>query len=160
MLISVVTPCLNRAAFVIQAIDSVQRQGYPHVEHIIVDGGSTDGTLELLVHYPHLVVSSQPDAGVYDALNRGIRLSHGQIIGFLNTDDMYEPDIFGSVAQRFLESPQIDAVVGGASIFVGPSIREAEARASFPAVGQGELLVRATHGAPVFNAWFFRRRLF
>ena len=125
-----------------------------------MDGGSTDGTLEVLHRYPHLQIYSQPDEGIYDALNKGAGLAHGNIIGFLNTDDRYEPDIFGIVVQQFSAHPEIVAVVGGASIYSENSQGERATVASFPCVPPNELLVRATQGAPIFNAWFFRKRLF
>lgn len=160
MIVSIITPCLNRAGFVAEAVESVQQQDYPSVEHIIMDGGSTDGTLALLEGYSHLRVYSQPDNGIYDAINKGVRQSQGEVIGFLNTDDLYEPDIFAAVAQTFVAYPEIDALVGGASIFYEESEDQPVTLASFPGIPQGELLARATQGAPVFNAWFFRKRLF
>lgn len=125
-----------------------------------MDGGSTDGTLEVLGRYPHLRVYSEPDKGIYDALNKSIRLTQGEVIGFLNTDDLYEPGIFGTVAQAFKDDPDIDALVGGASIFYDKSQVEVMTLATFPSIPQNELLIRATEGAPIFNAWFFRKRLF
>src|SRR5581483_3769388 len=113
MLISVLTPCLNRAELVGEAVESVRGQHYAHVEHLILDGGSTDGTLQVLATYPHLIVSSKPDAGLYEALNRGLAAARGEIIGILNTDDCYARDIFGAVAERFCQNPWLDAVVGG-----------------------------------------------
>lgn len=125
-----------------------------------MDGGSTDGTLEVLGRYPHLRVYSEPDEGIYDALNKSIQLTRGEVIGFLNTDDLYEPGIFGTVAQTFKDDPDIDALVGGASIFYDKSQGEAVTLATFPGIPQNELLIRATEGAPIFNAWFFRKPLF
>ncbi len=125
-----------------------------------MDGGSTDGTLEELKRYPHLRVVSQPDEGIYDALNKGIRLSQGEVIGFLNTDDLYEQGIFATIAQTFADHPEIDALAGGASILHEKPQGSWATFATFPAVPQRELLARATLGAPIFNAWFFRKRLF
>ena len=125
-----------------------------------MDGGSTDGTLALLSGYPHLRVHSQVDEGIYDALNKGIRLVTGEVIGFLNTDDLYEPAIFGSIVQTFKDHPRISALVGGATIFYDKCEGKTERLATFPCIPQKELLLRATQGAPVFNAWFFRKRLF
>jgi glycosyltransferase involved in cell wall biosynthesis len=158
--ISIITPCLNRAAFVTEAVESVRRQRYPAVEHIIMDGGSTDGTLEVLKQFPEVQVRSEPDKGLYDALNKGLRLASGEIVGFLNTDDLYEPDTFGDVAQLFRHQPEIDAIVGGATIFRDrPQGEEPLTVAAFGCIRPGELLWRATRGAPIFNAWFFRKRL-
>ncbi len=125
-----------------------------------MDGGSTDGTLEVLDRYPHLRVFSQPDEGIYDALNKGIHLARGEVLGFLNTDDVYEPGVFRGVAQTFIDNPEIDALVGGATIFSEKSNGARVTVAIFPSIAQNELLARATQGAPIFNAWFFRRRLF
>jgi glycosyltransferase involved in cell wall biosynthesis len=160
LLISIVTPCLNRAEFVLDAIESVSQQDYPSVEHIVMDGGSTDGTLEILDRCPHLRVLSQTDEGIYDALNKGIRLARGEVIGFLNTDDLYEPGIFQLVAEEFKRNPNVDAVVGGATIFRNNPEGQRLLVAKFPCVQQNDLLVRATEGAPIFNAWFFRKRMF
>jgi glycosyltransferase involved in cell wall biosynthesis len=160
LLISIITPCLNRVGFVEEAVDSVRQQDYPYVEHIVMDGGSTDGTLEVLSHYPHLRVFSQPDEGIYDALNKGLRLAHGEVIGFLNTDDLYEPGIFATIAQTFNDNSDIDALVGEASIFYEKFPGERVTLTTFPCIFQDELLARSTEGAPIFNAWFFRKCLF
>ena len=81
MKISIVTPCLNQSKFIVEAVESVLEQEYPNLEHIIVDGGSTDGTLEELRRYPHLTVMSGPDRNLYDAFNKGLRSARGDIIG-------------------------------------------------------------------------------
>src|SRR5262249_62250094 len=108
-----------------------------------MDGGSTDGTLDVLDHYPHLRIFSQPDNGIYDALNKGIRLARGEVIGFLNTDDLYEPGIFGSVVQTFKDRAGIRALTGGATIFCDDCKGRPQALASFPCIPQKELLFRA-----------------
>jgi glycosyltransferase involved in cell wall biosynthesis len=159
-LISIVTPCFNRAEFVLDAIESVSQQDYPCVEHIIIDGGSRDGTLEILARYPNLRVVSERDQGIYDALNKGLSLARGEVIGFLNTDDLYEPGIFRLIAEEFKRYPYVDAVVGEATIFRDDLEGHRLPVAKFPSVQQNALLNRATEGAPIFNAWFFRKRLF
>jgi glycosyltransferase involved in cell wall biosynthesis len=90
-LVSVVTPCLDQAAFVWEAIDSVRAQDYPNVEHIVVDAGSTDGTVDILRGYDHLRWISEPDRGQSHGLNKGVALARGDIIGWLNADDAYTP---------------------------------------------------------------------
>lgn len=89
--ISIITVCLNSVATIEDAIKSVLTQDYKDIEHIVVDGGSTDGTLEILAKYQSQIAKciSEPDNGVYDAMNKGIKLATGDIIGFLNSDDFY-----------------------------------------------------------------------
>ncbi|MEW6235882.1 MAG: glycosyltransferase family 2 protein [Candidatus Omnitrophota bacterium] len=116
-LLSIVTPCLNRARFIEEAIQSAVEQDYPRVEHIIVDGGSTDGTLDILKKYPHLRVISEPDKNLYDALNKGVRAAQGEIVGHLNSDDVYEKNIFAFVAESFVNNPAAEALYGAAAIF-------------------------------------------
>jgi glycosyltransferase len=98
--ISVVTVCLNRAAFLEQTIQSVQAQSYPEVEHIIIDGGSTDGTLAILKRHGsklhHWV--SEPDRGMYDAINKGCNRATGDYIHILNSDDyLAGPHVYSEV---------------------------------------------------------------
>jgi glycosyltransferase involved in cell wall biosynthesis len=90
-LVSVVTPSLNQARYLREAIESVRGQTYEPVEHIVVDGGSTDGTLEILSGYKGLRWVSEPDRGQSHALNKGFELARGEILGWLNADDAYEP---------------------------------------------------------------------
>jgi glycosyltransferase involved in cell wall biosynthesis len=153
MLISIITPCLNRVALIPEAVESVQHQDHPDVEHVVVDGGSTDGTVEVLGQYDHLRVHTGRDEGIYDALDKGIAMSEGEVVGFLNSDDLYESNVLGAVAGAF-EDTRIGAAVGGACVFSDKGVTM-----TFPAVAPGDLLNRATVGAPVFNAWFFRRSL-
>jgi glycosyltransferase involved in cell wall biosynthesis len=110
MKISIITPCLNAETSIARAIESVRDQSYKNWEHIIVDGGSRDGTLAILAKYPHLKVKSGPDAGQADAMNKGIEMASGDIISFLNADDYYFPEAFLKVAEAF--DDQTDFVVG------------------------------------------------
>lgn len=90
-LVSIVTPSLNQARYIREALDSVRSQTYGAVEHIVVDGGSTDGTLEILAEYDHLRWVSEPDHGQSQALNKGFGLAQGDVFGWLNADDAYKP---------------------------------------------------------------------
>ncbi|HYB41945.1 MAG TPA: glycosyltransferase family 2 protein [Candidatus Methylomirabilis sp.] len=98
--ISIVTPSFNQVRYVAETIESVMAQGYPDLEHIVVDGASTDGSVEILARYPHLRVVSEPDRGHADALNKGFRLATGQILGFLNSDDTLMPGALHRVARE------------------------------------------------------------
>jgi glycosyltransferase involved in cell wall biosynthesis len=159
-MISIVTPSYNRADFIERAIQSVLGQDIRDFEHIIVDGGSTDRTLQTLKNYPSLKVVSEPDRGVYDALNKGIKISRGEIIGQLNTDDYYERKILKQITEIFADDPAIDAVVGGARVFEMDLSGGERTVYVYPSIRPDEFVYRSTIGVPIFNAWFFRRRLF
>jgi glycosyltransferase involved in cell wall biosynthesis len=103
---TIVTPCLNGAATLEEALDSVRDQQYPaEVEHIVVDGGSKDGTLEIL-ESAGVSYISEPDRGLSDAVNKGIRMARGDVIGWLNADDTYQPDALARVGKAFAEHPE------------------------------------------------------
>jgi len=110
ILISIVTVTHNAGQALSDCLSSVAKQNYPHVEHIIIDGGSTDETLAIVSKYgrfTHLV--SEPDVGIYDAMNKGIRLSQGEVIGILNADDYYcKSDVLTKVSEIF-RNPAVDA---------------------------------------------------
>jgi glycosyltransferase involved in cell wall biosynthesis len=158
-LISIITPSLNRARFIREAIQSVEDQHYPSVEHIVVDAVSTDGTLDILHEFPHLRVISEPDQGMYDAINKGIRMAQGEIVGLLNTDDLYASGCFETVTDVFSRNPDALAVVGGTATFKDRNgIREFVRHV--PAIASNELWYRLIQGPPVTNAWFFQRSMF
>ena len=98
--ISIVTPSFNQGRYIASTIESVLAQEYPNVEHIVVDGSSTDGTVEILKQYPHLKTFSEPDRGQGEAINKGFRLATGEIWGFLNSDDTLLPGALHRVAQE------------------------------------------------------------
>jgi len=159
-LVSIITPCLNRAQFIEKAIRSVLNQNYSNIEHIIVDGGSTDGTLDILKKYSHLrVIIEEDQEGVYSALNKGINFAQGAIIGQLNSDDYYQSDVFSRVIQLFNANPEIHAVIGAARIFsVNDSVEQT--KIIHQAIEQKNMLDRLTLGTSTINAWFFRTRVF
>jgi glycosyltransferase involved in cell wall biosynthesis len=98
--ISVVTSSFNQGRFIGRTVESVLAQGYPNLEHIVVDGMSGDETPEILSRYPHLRVIREPDSGQADAINKGFRCATGEIYGFLNSDDTLEPGALQRVAQE------------------------------------------------------------
>ncbi len=156
---SIVTACYNSAAFLRDALESVQRQSHPAWEHLVADGGSTDGTLEILAEYPALSVVSEPDAGIYDGFNKGIRRASGEIIGILNSDDLYAPQVFTRVAAFFQAHPETQALSGAADLFRA-DFSQREVLLTNPAVDPTRAWQRIGYGALNTNAWFFRRGLF
>lgn len=102
MVISVITVARNSADTIRDALDSVRRQTYPHVEHLVVDGASTDGTADIARAYSHVAAClSEPDRGLYEAMNKGLRMATGDVVGFLNADDLYAtPQALAMVAER------------------------------------------------------------
>lgn len=105
-LISIITPSYNCAPYIRGCVESVLAQDYENFEHIIVDGASNDGTLEILKQYPHLKWISEQDSGEAEALNKALRMAHGDIIGWLNADDCYVEGTFQRVANEI--DPQAD----------------------------------------------------
>jgi glycosyltransferase involved in cell wall biosynthesis len=115
--VSVVTPTLNRAELLERTLKSVRAQTYPRVEHIVVDGGSTDGTASMLADYAQtydLSWVSEPDSGMYSALNKGLSRAHGEILAYVNSDDLYFPWTIEVVAEAFGKHPEADFIFGDA----------------------------------------------
>lgn len=158
--ISIVTPCLNRVEFIAEAVESVLAQGYPDVEHIVMDGGSTDGTLDVLGKYPHLRVVSEPDSGLYDAINKGVRRAGGDVVGLLNTDDVFPPGTLARVGEVFRRRPEADLVSGGAEVFERDPAGVERVRATYAGPDAVPLAWNTLlYGVPIINARFFRREL-
>lgn len=114
MKISVVTVVFNRVNTVAAALESVQRQSYPSVEHIIQDGGSTDGTLDEIARLSveNTNVISERDLGIYDAINRGIKRATGDVVGLMHSDDFFAKDtVLAKISAVFFD-PTVDGVYG------------------------------------------------
>jgi len=115
MKISIITATYNSAATIARCIASVNGQTYPNIGHIIVDGASKDNTIEIIKSLPGRVtkIISEPDSGIYNAMNKGIRMATGDIIGTLNSDDhFYNGDILKKVTQTFHDHPEIECMYG------------------------------------------------
>lgn len=113
MKISIITATYNSAATVRDTLACIAGQQYANIEHIIVDGLSKDNTLEIVKEFPHVArVISEKDKGIYDAMNKGVQMATGDIVGILNSDDFYtSPSVLEKVAAAF-EDPAVEAVYG------------------------------------------------
>lgn len=114
--LSIITPSLNHGPWISQTIESVRGSSGESVEHIIIDGVSTDQTLEILKKYPHLIWISEKDGGRTDALNKGLKLAKGEVLGWLCTDDYYLPGALKKVASYFSLHPEADVLAGRAKV--------------------------------------------
>lgn len=117
--ITVVTPCLNAATTISECLESVRAQSYPAVEHVVVDGGSTDGTLGLVEAAEGVTWVSEPDGGRPDAANKGVGMSSGEIVAWLNADDRYEPGALLEVGRAFMHDPEAMWATGYCRIIDG-----------------------------------------
>lgn len=112
-LVSIITPSLNKGRFIEETILSVKNQTYPRIEHIVIDGGSTDETLNILRKYGDGPIwVSESDKGMYDASNKGLRMVKGEILGWLMADDTYMPQAVETAVKLLLESPDVAMVYG------------------------------------------------
>jgi glycosyltransferase involved in cell wall biosynthesis len=122
-LVSIITPVLNGIKYLRQCVESVLNQNYPYIEHVFIDGGSTDGTLELLKEYQKkypekIVVFSDPklNKGAGEAWNVGWKIAKGDIFGWLGADDFYEPGAISTVVKFFQENPDAYFVFGDCNV--------------------------------------------
>jgi len=143
--VSIVTPSFNHGPYIEATIRSVLEQDYPRLQYLVVDGGSTDQTVQILKKYESSPAAagrfrwiSEPDRGQSDAINKGFSQTQGKILGWLNSDDTYAPGAISAVARFFAEHPIVDLVYGDAD-FIDAS---------------GSLIARCAHVEP-----FDRRRL-
>lgn len=132
MVISIITVCFNSGKTIRDTIKSVGAQTFSDIEYIVVDGGSTDETLSIISEYKGLIskVISEPDDGIFDAMNKGVSVATGDVIGILNSDDFYSSrTVIEDVAGHF--SPGLDLVIGDVSFFspdnLGKAIRSVSA---------------------------------
>lgn len=104
MKISIITVAYNSASTIRDTLESIAKQGYPEIEHIIIDGKSKDDTLKIVSEFPHVSkVVSEPDKGLYDAMNKGLKQATGDIVGILNSDDVYNhTDVISKVMSAFV----------------------------------------------------------
>lgn len=113
-LVTIITVCLNSQSTIRETVESVINQTYENIEYIIVDGGSRDKTLDIIREFEDHIWKwiSEPDEGMYDAINKGLSLANGDIIGIINSDDYYARDAVGAVVEASLDHPEVDVFFG------------------------------------------------
>jgi glycosyltransferase involved in cell wall biosynthesis len=157
MKISIITVCYNSAKTIEKTFQSVAAQTYKDVEYIVVDGGSKDATLDIVAKYKELVSKSvsEPDKGLYDAMNKGIKMATGDLVGILNSDDIFTDDhVLENVANFHLQN-NVDASVGNIIQFNedGKTVRKYSAKNWNPEKLKIGFM-------PAHPAIFFKRELF
>jgi len=117
--ISIITPTLNSSKYIRETIDSVNNQSYRNFEHIFIDGGSTDNTIPIIKKYSKKRrIVSEPDKGISDAFNKGIRLAKGEIVGIINSDDYYAENIFQHIINAYVDSDKF-SILHGSMCLIG-----------------------------------------
>lgn len=124
-LISIITVVFNGEKYIEDTIKSVINQTYKNIEYIIIDGGSTDGTLDIIKKYESKIAFwlSEPDNGIYDAMNKGLRKAKGYYAGLINSDDFYEPDAVQVIVNEIYNMPDVDILFGNINI-INPYLNE------------------------------------
>ena len=156
--VSIVTPTLNQARYLQRTLDSVRAQTYPVGEHIIIDGGSTDGTLDILRREGDLGTirwTSGPDDGMYDAVNKGLAMAAGDILAYLPSDDAYLPWAVETVVDRFASRPMLDLAFGD-----GVTIEEDSGTQILRLYAPFDRVSLANHASLLQPAVFWRRGLY
>ena len=153
---SIITPSYNSERFIRDTVESVFRQDCSEFEHIVIDGGSTDGTLDILKEYTHLKWLSEPDKGAAEAINKGLKMASGEIVAWINSDDYYEKNILKDVLSVFKYNNNIDIVYGNLT-FVNEdqSVIRAETTEKYDL----NYLIHKNADAIRQPCTFFRRRL-
>jgi len=154
-LLSVVTPCYNAEQYIGEAIRSVDSQPFDSYQHIVIDGESTDRTVELLQDADGVSFISEEDEGIYDAINKGIKRSEGEFIGLLNADDVYAEGALGRFERTYREDPSVEMITGDAEVFRDTDSSHVQRFEFTPpdALSGGKI----THDGVALNACFLSR---
>jgi len=158
MKISILTPSFNSGSYIERAIKSVMQQDYQNYEHIIVDGGSSDNTINIIKKYEQVIWLSEPDSGQSDAMNKAYKLSTGDIIVYLNADDYFEPYIFKYIIDYFTYHPEIDILVG--NLYNRFNDDRLKVNITFPVIKFKEIILPFKHQFP-YNpvSYFYKRKV-
>ena len=156
--ISIVTPSYNQGQFLEETILSIINQGYPNLEYIIIDGGSTDNSVDIIKKYEnHLTYwVSEKDRGQSNAINKGFKKSNGEIVGWINSDDLLMPGALDLIAEKSKKKPQ-------ANVFMGWTIRiDAKSKVLFTNIIPKQHCWLARRGVFYFGqqSWFWKRNMF
>lgn len=163
--ISIITPSYNQGKYIEETIRSVLMQGYPNLEYIIMDGGSTDESVEIIKKYePWLTYwASEKDEGQSDAINKGFQRANGEIMAYINSDDVYMPYTFSLIARLFRQFKDIDWITGHSSFLVDSQV--ISPRRNHGDAYNGQLMRSGFHtpwflGIPQQVSTFWKRELF
>lgn len=159
MKVSLITVSFNSATTIRDTIESIRAQDYHDIEYIVVDGASTDGTVEIIKSFGTEVDRwiSEPDQGIYDAMNKAIRLASGEVVGILNSDDFYSSTSIISQVMAAFNDPTIDAVFGDL-VFVDPNNLKKVVRKYSSAKWQPEKFAKGF--MPAHPTFFVRRKYY
>jgi|GEM_PF-1034539 len=159
--ITIAIPVLNRANMIHAAIKSTLAQSGPPVEILVADGGSTDGTLDVIGQFPQVRLLPGPDADAHDGMNRAAAAATGDVIGFLASDDVYLPGAFDAVRRAFSDAPDAVAVAAPALVFrTAPNGTREVTKTILQPTTTDVLADEVLFGTPAINAWFFRKTAF
>jgi glycosyltransferase involved in cell wall biosynthesis len=126
MLVSIITICYNRSATISKAIESVLNQDHPNIEYIVIDGNSTDGTQDIIESYSDKISKyiSEPDKGMYDAINKGLKLATGDVVGLMHSDDeFYDSTVVSKIVAKFENESETEGIYGN-GIYVSNDAEE------------------------------------
>jgi glycosyltransferase involved in cell wall biosynthesis len=157
-MLTVITPSLNHGRFIGAAVNSAQVRPDIGLEHLVIDGGSTDETAQVLSQRPHLDVRVMPGLDSHEALNHALGIARGEVVGILNADDRYDAGALDDVVDFFAANPRVEAVCGGMRFFIDEAGVERET-GRFAHVTGRDMRLELTFGNPGFNSWFFRAAL-
>jgi glycosyltransferase involved in cell wall biosynthesis len=159
-LVTLITPSLNAGAYLRQALESVRLQNDPAFEHIIADGGSTDDTMSIVSDFPHVQFVQRPDKGSHDAINQALKLARGEIISFINADDVLARNALAEVRACFARHDNAAAVYTSAAFFSQDAGGPPRCDFIYHAPPPRDLVRSVMFGVTAFNSWFFRREVF